>query len=189
MRKPTARKNARRGYPLQAISMSKGTEQSGRFPHNPRLTALGLLALTYVLIVVLPALPVDNYSPVTAEIILIIFVLVGGCAWAIFFVRAIRLIEIELGRLLGRLLDKINNWSINRRAAKRRDRVPNPAITLLLGWAALLMGITASAIFVISATDWVTGREEALVQSIVVGAIAFVLGVIWAKRKGREKES
>ena len=173
--------------------MSKGTEQSGRFPHNPRLTALAFLALTCLLILVFQSLPVDNYSPVTAEIIWIIF-FVAGCAWAIFFVRAVNLIEMLIEIVLIRLSDKINNWRINRRAAKRQDRVQNPAITLLLGWAALLMGITACAIFVISATDWVWGssssaREEVLVQSIVIGATALGLGVLWAKRKSREERN
>jgi len=68
----------------------------------------------------------------------------------------------------------------------------NPALTSLLGWAAVITGITASTVLVISTTDWTAGRfasdsERILIEAILLGTVSVVLGLIWAKRKSRER--
>lgn len=83
--------------------------------------------------------------------------------------------------------------TITRPESSKRKR-PNPAITSVMGWAAAITGITACAIVVVSTTDWAAGpfasdRERILIEGIFIGGISAVLGLIWAKRKGKEEKS
>ena len=86
--------------------------------------------------------------------------------------------------------------SIRGQGRQQQDRnleKVNPALTSLLGWAAVITGITASTVLVISTTDWTAGRfasdsERILIEAILLGAVSVVLGLIWAKRKSRERE-